>query len=309
MSAKKTITVREDGTRESFIFYRSFEETINKLQTEDQLSLYRAVVRYGLLHEDPDFEEGSLCDIIWTSFKPQLDANWKRAISGVKGAEYGSRGGNPAFVKGVRNPYYPKDNPIDNPISQTEITPKITPNKNKNDNDNVNNNIPNGIISSEKQKTSSFNFNGLLQFWNNTMKNVAISQIREMTDKRKNAVRVILKTYSSKEIAEVIMKAARSRFLNGSNERNWTADFDFVFRSAQFTKILEGSYDDDKPNLQGMKSQSERNIEAAQREAIEQTAAIVEASRQNFASPDEAADYLANLNADTDPDPNEIFPD
>lgn len=139
------------------------------------------------------------------------------------------------------------------------------------------------------------------------MKNVAISQIREMTDKRKNAVRVILKTYSSKEIAEVITKAAQSRFLNGSNERNWTADFDFVFRSAQFTKILEGSYDDDKPNLQGMKSQSERNIEAAQREAIEQTAAIVEASRQDFASPDEAADYLAKLNADTDP--NEIFPD
>ena len=139
------------------------------------------------------------------------------------------------------------------------------------------------------------------------MQNVAISQMRVMPEKRKKAVYVILKSFSSKEIAEVIEKAARSSFLNGANERKWTANFDFVFRPEQFTKILEGSYDDDKPNLQSMKSQSERNIEAAQREAIEQTAAIVEASRQDFASPDEAADYLAKLNADTDP--NEIFPD
>lgn len=294
--------------KESFILHFAQFEAIERLNLslEDRGHLLNAIFQYAkertVSDEIPDIVKGAFAAI--QVRMDEDEAAYQRKIEILQ--ENGKRGGRPR-----KYPVEEKQEKAKKANGFSEN--QMQPNESKKTlsltvTDTVtDNNIPNGIISSDKQKTS-FNFDGLFQFWNKTMQNVAISQMRGvMTEKRKKAVYVILKSYSSKEIAEVIEKAARSSFLNGANERKWTANFDFVFRSEQFTKILEGSYDDDKPNLQGMKSQSERNIEAAQREAIEQTAAIVEASRQDFASPDEAADYLAKLNADTDP--NEIFPD
>ena len=294
--------------KESFILHFAQFEAIERLNLslEDRGHLLNAIFQYAkertVSDEIPDIVKGAFAAI--QVRMDEDEAAYQRKIEILQ--ENGKRGGRPR-----KHPVEEKQEKAKKANGFSEN--QMQPNESKKTlsltvTDTVtDNNIPNGIISSDKQKTS-FNFDGLFQFWNKTMQNVAISQMRGvMTEKRKKAVYVILKSYSSKEIAEVIEKAARSSFLNGANERKWTANFDFVFRSEQFTKILEGSYDDDKPNLQGMKSQSERNIEAAQREAIEQTAAIVEASRQDFASPDEAADYLAKLNAGTDP--NEIFPD
>lgn len=295
--------------KESFILHFAQFEAIERLNLslEDRGHLLNAIFQYAkertVSDEIPDIVKGAFAAI--QVRMDEDEAAYQRKIEILQ--ENGKRGGRPR-----KYPVEEKQEKAKKANGFSEN--QMQPNESKKTlsltvTDTVtDNNIPNGIISSDKQKTSSFNFDGLFQFWNKTMQNVAISQMRGvMTEKRKKAVYVILKSYSSKEIAEVIEKAARSSFLNGANERKWTANFDFVFRSEQFTKILEGSYDDDKPNLQGMKSQSERNIEAAQREAIEQTAAIVEASRQDFASPDEAADYLAKLDAGTDP--NEIFPD
>ena len=294
--------------KESFILHFAQFEAIERLNLslEDRGHLLNAIFQYAkertVSDEIPDIVKGAFAAI--QVRMDEDEAAYQRKIEILQ--ENGKRGGRPR-----KYPVEEKQEKAKKANGFSEN--QMQPNESKKTlsltvTDTVtDNNIPNGIISSDKQKTS-FNFDGLFQFWNKTMQNVAISQMRGvMTEKRKKAVYVILKSYSSKEIAEVIEKAARSSFLNGANERKWTANFDFVFRSEQFTKILEGSYDDDKPNLQGMKSQSELNIEAAQREAIEQTAAIVEASRQDFASPDEAADYLAKLNAGTDP--NEIFPD
>lgn len=294
--------------KESFILHFAQFEAIERLNLslEDRGHLLNAIFQYAkertVSDEIPDIVKGAFAAI--QVRMDEDEAAYQRKIEILQ--ENGKRGGRPR-----KYPVEEKQEKAKKANGFSEN--QMQPNESKKTlsltvTDTVtDNNIPNGIISSDKQKTS-FNFDGLFQFWNKTMQNVAISQMRGvMTEKRKKAVYVILKSYSSKEIAEVIEKAARSSFLNGANERKWTANFDFVFRSEQFTKILEGSYDDDKPNLQGMKSQSERNIEAAQREAIEQTAAIVEASRQDFASPDEAADYLAKLDAGTDP--NEIFPD
>lgn len=34
----------------------------------------------------------------------------------------------------------------------------------------------------------------------------------------------------------------QSPFLLGANDRNWKCDFDWIFKQANFTKILEGNY-------------------------------------------------------------------
>lgn len=292
--------------KESFILHFAQFEAIERLNLslEDRGHLLNAIFRYAkertVSDEIPDIVKGAFAAI-----QVRMDEDeeaYQRKIEILQ--QNGKRGGRPR-----KYPVQEKQEKAKkaNGFSKNQIQPnesKKTLSLTVTDTV-TDNNIPNGIISSDKQKTS-FNFDGLFQFWNKTMQNVAISQIREMTEKRKKAVQVILKSHSSNEIAEVIAKAAQSSFLNGANERSWTADFDFVFRSAQFTKILEGSYDDDKPNSQSMKSQSERNIEAAQREEIERTAAIVAESHKDYSSPYEAADEVLKHTCD----PNEaLFPD
>lgn len=43
---------------------------------------------------------------------------------------------------------------------------------------------------------------------------------------------------------EAITRASRSSLLTGNNNRGWTADFDWLAKPANFTKLMEGNYDD-----------------------------------------------------------------
>jgi len=117
---------KDKMTRDSFIFYRSFQEAIEECPKEEQLEIYKAITAFALDGVKPNLTSpfGKVC---WRLIEPVLLANWKRYVNGCKGKEHGSKGGNPSFAKGKRNPYYPKDNPKDNP----KITPKITPNEDK----------------------------------------------------------------------------------------------------------------------------------------------------------------------------------
>ena len=42
------------------------------------------------------------------------------------------------------------------------------------------------------------------------------------------------------------MKAQASDFLRGSNDKNWSADFDWMIADANMAKILDGNYDNSK---------------------------------------------------------------
>ena len=43
---------------------------------------------------------------------------------------------------------------------------------------------------------------------------------------------------------ELFITAEESSFLKGDNDRNWSADFDWMMKQGNFTKILERRYDD-----------------------------------------------------------------
>lgn len=116
--------------RESFVFYRSFADTINLLPPEMQLPLYKAITLYALDLNEPSFDD-CILRAIWTGIKPQLDANHKRYLNGCGGAGYGILGGAP---KGNQNAK--KKQPQNNP----KTTPNVNENENKNKNENDNGN-------------------------------------------------------------------------------------------------------------------------------------------------------------------------
>lgn len=68
--------------RDSFIFYRSFFEAIQNLDTESQGKIYHAIADYCLNQKSPKFS--GVCQTVWILIKPQLDANYERFKNGSK---------------------------------------------------------------------------------------------------------------------------------------------------------------------------------------------------------------------------------
>ena len=138
---------------ESFIFYASFAEAIKSVPVEHRLQCYEALTDYALTGEYDDTDV--FVRIIMAQAVPQIDANFKRRENGIKGAEFGKKGGRPK-----KNPIGDNNkNPIgvidENPTGETTETPNVNDNVNVeciNDNDNVDkekNNI--NVIQKEKE--------------------------------------------------------------------------------------------------------------------------------------------------------------
>lgn len=118
---------------------------------------------------------------------------------------------------------------------------------------------------------NSFNWDGLMKYFNDMMANKAIQQIARFTPKRKQCVSARLREYGREAIGEAIKKAAASDFLNGKNNHNFTATFDWIFRPNNFPKVLEGNYDNRDNNFNLNTNQGnryeQRNSEMQQRAA------------------------------------------
>ena len=59
----------------------------------------------------------------------------------------------------------------------------------------------------------------------------------------RDTIKARLKTYSVADFQTMFEKAEASDFLKGKNNRNWSANFDWMIKDANMTKILEGNYD------------------------------------------------------------------
>lgn len=74
--------------------------------------------------------------------------------------------------------------------------------------------------------------------------------VRSLSDSRKKAIKARLNTYTLDDFRTVFENAEASSFLKGSNDRNWTATFDWLIKDTNMAKVLEGNYSD-KPRRYG----------------------------------------------------------
>ena len=72
---------------ESFVFYRSFIDAVEKtkLNDEGQLKLIKAIINYGIDGIEPKEDEEPIVQAVVALVKPQIDANTKRRVNGNKG--------------------------------------------------------------------------------------------------------------------------------------------------------------------------------------------------------------------------------
>ncbi len=103
--------------RESFIFYKSFYESIKELDSDTQSKIYNAIMEYQFNKNEVNLS--GVSKSIFTLIKPQLDANNSRYENGKKGGR-------------------PKTETKPN---QNQTKTKLKPNVNVNENENVNVNV------------------------------------------------------------------------------------------------------------------------------------------------------------------------
>ena len=90
---------------------------------------------------------------------------------------------------------------------------------------------------------SDFDLAAFARYFNETMAahGAQIPQVRGIppNSKRAGYVRARLNEYGKEALAKVVQNAAKLSFYNGGGARGWVADFDWLFRPANFLRVLE----------------------------------------------------------------------
>lgn len=94
-----------------------------------------------------------------------------------------------------------------------------------------------------KSKKGDLDLEAFARFFNQTMDEhgAQIPQVRSIPSNSKRAafVRARLKEHGKEALAKVVQNAAKLSFYNGGGSRGWVADFDWLFRPANFLRVLE----------------------------------------------------------------------
>ena len=110
------------------------------------------------------------------------------------------------------------------------------PLENENENENEN----------ESKKENKVDNEKVIQIFNSVCKK--LPAVQKLTPKRISAINARNEEYNLKTIGEVFILVSQSPFLNGDNDREWRADFDWIMNPNNFIKILEKKYNGKKSN-------------------------------------------------------------
>lgn len=95
----------------------------------------------------------------------------------------------------------------------------------------------------DSKDKSDFDLAAFARYFNETMAahGAQIPQVRSIPPKSQRAayVRARLKEHGKEALAKVVQNAAKLSFYNGGGSRGWVADFDWLFRPANFLRVLE----------------------------------------------------------------------
>lgn len=95
-------------------------------------------------------------------------------------------------------------------------------------------------VSTEKADPTPYT--RIMQLYNEIC--LSFPKIQKIDGARRKAVAARFKTYPDIQIFEQLFrKTEASDFMKGANDRNWSADFDWIIKATNMCKVLEGKYD------------------------------------------------------------------
>ena len=97
----------------------------------------------------------------------------------------------------------------------------------------------------EKEGDKKIDYGYIVQLYN--VHCPSLQTVKSISESRKKAIKARLNKYSVDDFKELFQKAEASDFLKGANDRNWSANFDWLIKDANMAKVLDGNYDNKKP--------------------------------------------------------------
>lgn len=127
-----------------------------------------------------------------------------------------------------------ENNEADMPLAGMPIQPQPQPHKKG--------------LSKDNPKKPAFEKGTLdlaVKAWNALAASRGLPKVQSLTATRKVALMLRLGDLGGPQgFGDLMRKVQASRFLCGENDKGWTADFDWILKPANMTKIMEGKYDD-----------------------------------------------------------------
>lgn len=213
----------ESTRRDVAVIYRSYHEAIQQLPEADRLPVYEAIFEYALDGTETKLEGTPAA--IFMLIKPTLDTSRRKAANGKKG--------------GKQNVSKPEANDKQDKSNIEAIKDKRQGIKDKEQGikDKGESNDP------PSAGAAPCPFEKIKNLYHSIC--VSYPTIKTVDGERRKAVAARWKTYKSLDIfAELFRIAEATPFLKGENDRNWSADFDWMMKATNFSKILEHRYDD-----------------------------------------------------------------
>jgi hypothetical protein len=93
-------------------------------------------------------------------------------------------------------------------------------------------------------RESKADYQQIIDLFNTICK--SFPSVRSLSDARKKAIKARLNTYTVDDFRLCFENAEASSFLKGGNNRNWTANFDWLIKDSNMAKVLDGNYNDAK---------------------------------------------------------------
>ena len=175
-----------------------------------------------------------------------------------KNAENGKKGGRPPKTRETEKS---QKNPK-NPVVFSKPTESQEKEKEKEEEKENTYRTSNEVLSCQQSVATQrqrIDYHAVLDDYNRTCVN--LPQVKVLSDKRKAAIRARLKQYTQADLHMIFVKAQASAFLCGANNRNWSADFDWLLRDANAAKVIDGKYDNREENGNGIADKPERFTE------------------------------------------------
>ena len=178
--------------RDTFIFYRSFKESMSDLSDADKLIMYEAITDYSLDMKDPELT--GFPKALFSLIRPFLDANTQRWKNGCKGGA----------PKGNKNNRFSK--------STTEVQPEVNQsttevqaNKDKNVNKDKNKDInkESTIVSKKDELSLSSPSEEFIKF-NQWLDKHCPFVLKVKTQMTEPEYQKLLAKYTKKEICDVL---------------------------------------------------------------------------------------------------------
>lgn len=222
--------------RKAVVFYRNFYEAIKDLPVELKAEVYDAVMEYGLNGIEPS-DLSLMAKSIFALIRPSIDTNNIRY-------ENGKHGGRP---KKECNTDSLEPNKNRNKPNGNQTETKHEPINNINNEYENNNNI---IIQEAELPllvpevvVEKIDYTRIVKLYNDILGGL-LPKVTIISDARKNAIKSIFNKHGPEAIESVFRKVYNSGFIRDEIEKGkkWCS-FDWVMKSSNFIKILEGNYD------------------------------------------------------------------